>query len=184
MHRSLTSLCLLLVFPLSALAAASTSLGPSDAVKCYEESRFSLSLQGISYCTDAIRHGGLNKRDLAATYSNRGIIYSRNGKFEKALEDHNRAINISPSLAKAYINRGTVLYRTHEFEAALAEFEKAISRGGGPATTLLINKSLALIKLERLDEAISTLELALQEAPNSEKIKGYLQDLNSVSDRQ
>ncbi len=100
------------------------------------------------------------------------------------MQDHDKAINISPNLARAYINRGNVYYHTHEYEAALAEFEKAISAGGGPAVTLLSNKALTLIRLQRLTEAKLTLELALLKAPESRKIKGWIQDLVSVTKRQ
>ena len=182
MHKSLTrtSLLFCLLAFITAGNAASTSLGKNDAMKCYEASIFPLSLNGTDYCTNAIRKGGLSKRDLAATYSNRGIIYSKNGEFEKAMDDHNRAINISPKIARAYINRGNVYFHIHEYEAALAEFDKAIVAGGGPALTLLSNKALTLIKLHRLPEARSTLEFALLEAPDSLRVKGWLEELNSA----
>ncbi|MDZ7685320.1 MAG: tetratricopeptide repeat protein [Gammaproteobacteria bacterium] len=51
---------------------------------------------------EAIRNDDLTRRDLAATLSNRGIILSANGKYREALKDHNRAIELAPSLAPCH----------------------------------------------------------------------------------
>ena len=54
---------------------------------------------GIRYCTNAIRQDDLVIRDLAATYTNRGIIHAANGKLEAALEDHNQALLLAPDVS-------------------------------------------------------------------------------------
>ena len=39
-------------------------------------------------------------------YTNRGLEYWAKGEFDRAIADHNKAIEIDPRLALAYINRG------------------------------------------------------------------------------
>ena len=162
--------------------AASSTIGSTAAVQCYQESLFPMSERGIQYCNEAIKRGNLTKRNLAATYSNRGIIYLKNGKFQKALKDHNKAARIKPDLAQVYINRGNVFYHTHEYENALAEFDKAIVTGGGPVSVSFHNKALTLIKLHRIAEAKRALEMGLEVNPHSKKIQDRLNEIAEFSD--
>lgn len=155
-------------------AAASTTIGKSDALRCYEESRLALSISSISYCDRAIEKGNLTRRDLAATYSNRGIIYAGNGDFSRALKDHNMALNLTPTLAEAYINRGNVYFHTKAYKRALEDYDRAISLNTTPIATAWYNKALSLLRLKRNTEARRALENALKLAPDSRKIQEQL----------
>ena len=177
-YRSLYALAL--AFCTFAVHAASTTLGSNDAVRCYQESQFPLSNAGIVYCNRAISRGQLSRRDLAATYSNRGIIHLKNGKYEKALKDQDRAVRIKPDLPQGHINRGNVLYHTHEYEEALSEFDKAIETGSGLTAISLFNKALTLLKMHRFSDARTVLELALESDPESKRIKHKLEDISSL----
>ncbi|MFM7713374.1 MAG: tetratricopeptide repeat protein, partial [Microcystis sp.] len=44
----------------------------------------------------------MNLAPRAAWYVNRGIIYSKQQKYELGLADYNKAINLNPDLAEAY----------------------------------------------------------------------------------
>lgn len=175
-------LTLTLFISLSALPAASTTLGKTDALRCYQESMYAFSNQGIRYCNNAINGGELTRRDLAATYSNRGIIHLKNGKYEKALQDHDRAVELKPDIPQVHINRGNALYYAHEYEEALTEYDIAITINAEPIVASLFNKALTLIKLHRMSEAKTTLETALEADPNSKRIKSVLKDVASLSE--
>jgi tetratricopeptide (TPR) repeat protein len=177
--RILCALTLCHCCPSPAVAASST-IGSTAAVRCHQESLFPLSDQGIRYCNDAISRGELNRHDLAATYTNRGIIYSKNGKFKRALKDHNRAVQINPNLPQIYINRGNVFYHIHEYEDAITEFDKAIATGGGPVSVTFHNKALALIKLHRISEAKEALKMALEANPDSKRIQDRLSEITEL----
>ncbi len=58
-------------------------------------------------------------------YNNRGLLYHNQQKYELALSDYNKAIDINPNDALAYVNRGVVYALTREFPKALADAEKA-----------------------------------------------------------
>ncbi len=160
--------------------AASTALGTTNALRCFEESRFPLSEQGIEFCDAAINFENLSRRDLAATYSNRGIIYLRNGKYEQALKDHNTAIMIKPDLAQIYVNRGNVYYHMLDYGKAIADFDKALETGGGPVALMHHNKALTLLKLKKFKEARVELELALEADPDSVSTRKKLQQVVSM----
>ena len=124
--------------------------------------------------------GHLTRRDLVATYSNRGIIHSKIGKFEKALADHDQAVRLKPDMPQVHINRGNALYHIHEYEEALTEFDKAIATDAGLIATALFNKALTLLKLHRLNEAKVTLETALEADPDSKRIEKALNNITSL----
>ncbi|MBD3648055.1 MAG: hypothetical protein HUJ31_11535, partial [Pseudomonadales bacterium] len=100
----------LAVWSQQALPQTSTVLGSTDARRCYQESQLVLSSSGLPWCNAAIKSGELTRRDLAATYSNRGLIYAGIGELELALRDQMKAIELQPAMAQAYINRGNVYH--------------------------------------------------------------------------
>jgi len=159
---------------------ATSTLGSTDAQQCFEASRLPLSIDGVSACDKAIQGGGLTRHDLAATYSNRGIIYAANGQYTRALKDHDKAVEVAPDMGEAYINRGNVYYHTRQYEKALTDYNKAIELNAAPAATSWYNKALTLIRLNRKKEARAALEQALVTAPDSQKIKRRLSDLSDM----
>ena len=157
-----------------------TTLGDSNAQRCFRESQLlDSSRDAIATCTMAIKDRRLSDRDLAATYSNRGILYTRNKEYDKALADHDRAIQLMPTMGEAYINRGNVYFHNKDYDKALADYEKAIQLKARPQGTGWYNKGLTLIKLKRYDEARTALEEALKLDPGSRQIKQSLAELGA-----
>jgi len=174
---------LLAMVPLQGSSSTSTVLGTTEAMRCYQQSQLVLDMQGISDCDRAITEGELTKRDLAATYSNRGLIYAGNGELEKALADHNKAIEILPTLGQAYINRGNVYHHMQRYEAALADYRKAIALEVSPRHVPWYNTGLTLLKLKRFDEALAAFRKALPFAPDSRQIKDKIEVLETMAQR-
>ena len=57
-------------------------------------------------------------------YNNRGIAYGDLGKYEQAIRDYNKAIELDPQYANTYYNRG-ILYQTlDKITEAEADFKK------------------------------------------------------------
>jgi len=48
----------------------------------------------------------LKQKEYAVAYNNRGLAYGKLNKYEQAMEDFSRAIELNPALAEAYYNRG------------------------------------------------------------------------------
>ena len=147
------------IFFLSALTLCSTwsfgqsktSFGSGNAAQCFFFSGNPSSLSDAKVCTDAIRYDDLSKRDLAATYTNRGIIRARSGKLRQALEDHNQAVRLKADLSKIYINRGTVFHRLGEYEKALVDYQKALEIGEVPIDIVQYNIALSFEKINLND---------------------------------
>jgi len=60
------------------------------------------------------------------TYYNRGRLFSAWGKFDRALDDYTKAIELQPDFSKAYHNRGHTYFRMDKNERALADLDRAI----------------------------------------------------------
>lgn len=160
--------------------ASETILGANDATLCFHESQMQFG-RDPSSCTDALRYGDLTRRDQAATYSNRGIIYSKMDELQKALEDHNRAIELMPNMTQAYINRGNVYFHLRRYEEALLEYQRAIEMSAPPLYLPHFNSGIALLKLKRDEEAVLAFERALKLAPESEPVKKKLAQAKNMA---
>ena len=155
----------LLILPGLAGAQSKTVLGSTNASSCYAESNHPSSSYGIKYCTRAIEQDQLPKRDLAATYNNRGIIYAAQGQLQKAMADHNRAAELAPRMGKVYLNRGNVHHRFKDYSQALSDYDQAQTLGRVPLDVLHYNRALSLIALKRLPAARDSLQKALGANP-------------------
>ena len=62
----------------------------------------------------------------AETYCERGAIYVESGRYDKAISDCNKAIEMNPKLAKAFYNRGIAYYRKGQDNLAIADYARAI----------------------------------------------------------
>ncbi len=62
----------------------------------------------------------------AVGFHARGNRYSRNGAYERAIEDYSRAIEIDGSFAEAYYDRGYSFYEVARYDEALADLTRAI----------------------------------------------------------
>ena len=162
-----------------AYAQTKTTFGSDNATRCYQKSNTPFSTHGIVFCTDAIRQDNLLLRDLAATHTNRGIIYAANDQLDRAMKDHNKAALLAPGMGKIYVNRGNVYHQLHEYVTALADYDRALKLANVPLDIVHYNKSLALIRLKRWDDALIALETALAINPESARIKKKLDQLNA-----
>ena len=77
-----------------------------------------------------------NQSNMSAeAYYNRGTAYARQGDFENAIADYNKAIELNSMFVDAYYNRGliyedrglgNILSGRDYFEKAIADYDKAI----------------------------------------------------------
>src|SRR5215467_14634480 len=82
-------------------AAAVTVLGDNNATLC---SKAAFAEHGdrdsLQFCNAAISGGLLDRRDLAGTHINRGVIYMVRLDYKNARTDFEQAIAIDPSIGE------------------------------------------------------------------------------------
>jgi tetratricopeptide (TPR) repeat protein len=69
-------------------------------------------------------------------------------KYEKAIEQNTKAINLKPEYVFTYNNRGAYHYRLKQYDAALADYKKALKRNPQHLITIL---NIAELNIQLLD---------------------------------
>lgn len=157
--------------------AAESVFGTTDAVACYEAATYQSHASDIAICSAAIKVGKLSQPQLAATYSNRGIILARDGQFDKAIEDQNKALKIDATLARAYINRANAYYRAGRHEEALADYDQAVALSQAIFAPAYYNRAIVHRKLGHQEAALHDLQQATTLDPQNANYQAALDDL-------
>ena len=130
----------------------------------YSEKSFILSdlkeyVPAEAAITEAIK---LNPR--GAFYNNRGIIYSEQKKWDLALADYNKAIQINPNDAKAYYNRGNIYSEQKKWDLALADYNKSIQSNPNNARAYY-NRGNFYSEQKKWDLALADYDKAIETNP-------------------
>ena len=139
--------------------------GTSDAQACYEAATYNPKNADEASCDIAIKRGKLSREQLAATYSNRGIILANHGELDKAIADQNAAIALDPDSARAHVNRGNVYYRYNRHNEAVAEYNQAITLSHGELAPAYFNRGKSHLALGETDAANKDFQQAATLAP-------------------
>ena len=105
--------------------------GGSYARNCYMASTLAIQLNSASdadteECDQAILHGRLTRKDLLATYVNRGILYGAMEDYQKALKDYRTAIDLGPETGEVYVNLGNLYLLSQKYDVAIEQYTTAI----------------------------------------------------------
>ena len=76
----------------------------------------------------------------ANTYYSQGLVHSKNGELDKAIENYTKAIELQPDYADAYYNRGGAFLRLGEREKAKSDL--TIARKLGSDAIIALDKIL------------------------------------------
>lgn len=150
----------------SPVPAAETVFGNSDAQTCFEGARYGGGSNGEESCDRALRSATLTKKNRAATLVNRGIIYNRTRRLEKAVADFNAALDIDPQLGEAYLNRGNSRFFQKRMDAAKADYDRAIELRSRDLHAAYFNRGLVYEVLQDKAAARADFEAALRIKPD------------------
>jgi tetratricopeptide (TPR) repeat protein len=113
---------------------------------------------------------------IELAYYNRGNYLTRENRFEEAVRDFNKAIELKPDYTEAYNNRGNLFSNANRNEAALHDFNKAIELDPGYADAYN-NRGNLFLKENRNDKAIHDFNKAIELNPDYAQAynnRGYL----------
>ncbi len=158
------------------IGASNVTVGPTDAIQCYEYAHYDDSLEAVRLCSLAIEMQMLGRIDLAATHANRGVIQSRRGSFERALNDYDQALRLNPLLLSAWINRGNVLVRMKRFGEAIVDYGEAIELSDGGSALTFYNRGIAHDRQDSKARARRDYLRAVELEPESRRYRDALED--------
>jgi tetratricopeptide (TPR) repeat protein len=102
---------------------------------------------------------------LAALHSNRGNALKELGRLPEALLSYATALAIEPQNPETLHNRAVVSTLLGQFADALQDYDALIARQGTPGAADLIGRGASLVALGRYEEALASLQSAIQLAP-------------------
>jgi len=97
---------------------------------------------------------------ISFAYNNRGLTYDELGRFDEAIKDLDKAVELAPTDYWAYTNRGMLFGKTGQFNKAIEDFERAIVLDPSHPETY-INLGIAYAKKGLVDKAIEQFTKAI-----------------------
>jgi tetratricopeptide (TPR) repeat protein len=152
-------------------ACASTVAWADAAADCAHAKSFD---DQIRACTTIISS---NPR-AGWAYTNRSYAYERIEKYDRAIEDGNRAVMLSPRDPFAYINRAAGYIGQKEYDTAMADLRKALAISPGNATAF-VNRAYVYEQLGERDRAIADYRRVLEIDSSSKFAKDSLKRLDA-----
>lgn len=149
--------------------AAITVIGGGLAQGCYEAVEYGRMApsKALELCELALSQERLNRRDRAATLTNRGILHMRDGRNQRALQDYERALELMPELTETKVNVGAALYGLKRYPEALNMLTEGITTESVDArATGFYNRALTYEKLGNLQQAYEDFQSALRVKPD------------------
>ncbi len=165
----ISALTLIVAAPLAASAQGGvTVIGGGVAYDCYEAVEYGRvqPSQAIALCDIALETEHLRPKDRAATFTNRGILYMRQGNNMRALSDYRKTIALMPELKEAQVNLGAALYNLKRYTEAMTALNKGIEVEDPDAKAVgHYNRGLTHEKLGDIQSAYADFRRALEIKP-------------------
>ncbi|KAA8499422.1 UDP-N-acetylglucosamine--peptide N-acetylglucosaminyltransferase [Porphyridium purpureum] len=106
--------------------------------------------------------------NFAGAYSNRGNVYVALKKYEEAVADYTRALELAPLASDSYVvlvNRGSVYAELNDFKRASADFSAALELR--PDESLVyVNRATLLARQQKWTSALNDYQRAVEKKPN------------------
>ncbi len=118
--------------------------------------------------TAAIEGGSFSY--LAEAYTGRGVARDRQGNIARALEDHDRAVELKPDDTPIRPNRGATRLKAKDLAGALADYTRALEIDSN-WTEIRLKRATIYINQGKIDEAERDLAEVLRQCPDmAEKV--------------
>ncbi|MEM8615551.1 MAG: tetratricopeptide repeat protein [Pseudomonadota bacterium] len=135
--------------------------------ECYQKTKQTSTsfMQADEICTRALREGTMTRGNRAATYTNRGVLRMRNGRYEAALKDYDDALRLDPDLGAAYLNQGAALIYMKDFTNAIGPLDQAIALESADLFAAYYNRAIARENTDDIPGAYQDFQEALRLKP-------------------
>jgi tetratricopeptide (TPR) repeat protein len=119
----------------------------------------------ISSCTEYLNSHPENRDDEAAAYFYRGTAHGASERYDEAIEDLGKAIEVAPRWPMPYSNRARAFMSKGEAASAIADYDTMVALSPRNAT-LYVDRAFAYMKLKDFDRALADLQQCLELKPN------------------
>jgi tetratricopeptide (TPR) repeat protein len=123
------------------------------------------------YLTCLINDAALDRTNLVVAHEERGETFRLMERYDEALADFNRAIELDPGRTWAIAGRGETYMAMERYDEALADFNRAIELDPGYAWAIG-SRGQTHLAMERYGEALADLNRAIELDPDRAWIIG------------
>ena len=124
--------------------AAVTVMGDTSAQQCSEAAFHDRADEtSMRLCTTALGEGTLDRRDLAGTYINRGVMFMIRRDYNAARADFQHAIDVDAALGEAWVNRGAVAILDRQYKSGIDDISKGLTLGTEEPAKAYYNRAVA-----------------------------------------
>src|SRR5215813_278341 len=116
-------------FRLNAILSAAVLLAATSSARAddWDDCRSSNADRLIAGCNAVIQQSERSPADLSIAHRRRGVWYSRRAMLDRAIEDFDSAVKLTPDSIGALLDRA-IAYRRHgNLDGALADSERVIA---------------------------------------------------------
>ncbi len=117
--------------------------------------------QFVVLATNLLSREGIAELERASLYASRGQTYLQMGKFEDALADLSRAIELDDKYAWAIASRGQTYRQMGKFEDALADLSRAIELDDKYAWAIA-SRGVTYLQMGKFEDALADLSRAIE----------------------
>lgn len=144
--------------------------GGSYARNCYMAATLAIQMNASSHedlkeCNMAIAHGKLQRKDLLATYVNRGILYGAMEDYRQALKDYRAAVELGPKSGEVYVNQGNIYLMAKKYAQAIEQYSTAIELTLTQDHIAHFNRAMAYENNQEFDHAAADYRKAIELSP-------------------
>ncbi|MGH1422272.1 MAG: tetratricopeptide repeat protein [Hyphomonas sp.] len=153
-----------------------TVIGGGLAGDCYDDAkqRRNNLAEAIKTCTRALETESMNVSNRAATYTNRGVLRMRSGRYDAALNDYAMAKRLKSDVGAAWLNEGAALILKKDFSAALISLDQAIALNTMDLYAAHYNRAIARENTGDVQGAYKDFQKVLSLNPDFEPAKRQL----------
>jgi tetratricopeptide (TPR) repeat protein len=162
---------------------AVTVFGGGYARDCYEavKKQRVTPFEALEICDTALSQERLSNSNRAATLTNRGILHMRQQRHERALQDYQAAIKLSPGMPEAKINLGAMFYYVGRYADAVTALNDGVRVEDSEArAAAYYNRAIAYEQLGNVEAAYSDYRSALAIQPDFDSAARQLERFRVV----
>jgi tetratricopeptide (TPR) repeat protein len=104
-------------------------------------------------------------QNVPFAYNNRGVIFMNDKKYDKAIDDFSKAIQLNPNFIQAYQNRGIIYMNQNKYDLALSDINKTLDNNPKDFNALN-NRGTIYLNEERHEEALRDFNKVIELSPN------------------
>ncbi|MCA8900152.1 MAG: tetratricopeptide repeat protein [Hyphomonas sp.] len=159
-----------------AAVAQVSVIGGGLARDCYNAALFQnvSEMEGEKICSRALEAEVMKLENRAATFTNRGVLRMRAGKYDSALNDYSTAKKMRPELGAIWLNEGAAYIFRKDFGSALVSLDKAIELDSHDLYAAYYNRAIARENTGDLQGAYYDFQKALELKPDFERAEWQL----------